>query len=520
MDGYSRRDFLSMAAGGATVALFGGYNGLLRTMAAEAVSVEKDTKKMNVLFIAIDDLRPQLGCYGHKQMITPNIDKLAKEGMVFERAYCQWPVCGPSRASLLSGLRPDTLGIQHSSQSIAKTIPGSISLPGMFHKHGYFTGSFGKIYHGKGDDWKSWSEEPWRDPLSSWQGYVSEETEKLRQKLWEERGKKDLFLSVNGRPVEITDLPDDQFRDGRTARKAIEVMRRVKDKPFFLAVGFVKPHLPFACPKKYWDYYKDSDIEMPKNPSRVKGSPDMVYVWSELREYYGVPQDGLPSEKLARRLIHGYYSCVSFIDAQVGLLLNELDKLGLRDNTVIVLWGDQGFHLGDQAIWGKHTLYEKAVRVPLIFSVPGQKTAGQRTDALVELVDIYPTLVELCGLEVPKYLEGTSVVPLLENPNQLWKRAAFTQWQYWEEPYDTIMGYTVRTDRYRYIEWQDCGNDNKVVAAELYDYSRDPEETINVADKAEYAEMVKELSEMIKLGWKTVLPKKLNSPVMQLSQKV
>jgi arylsulfatase A-like enzyme len=496
MSNFSRRDFLGMVAGGAAVAvaLVGVCSSPLEAMTA---TVKKDSNKMNVLFIVDDDLRPQLGCYGQKQMKTPNIDRLAKQGMVFEHAYCQWPVCGPSRASLLSGLRPDAFGQHPGGERAAEMVSDKLSLPGIFYKNGYYTVSLGKIYHGKGADLKSWSEEPWLDPLSEWNGYVSQETEKLRQKLWEERGKKGWYSSVNGRPVEITDLPDDQFRDGRTALKAIEVMRRVKDKPFFLAVGFVKPHLPFACPKKYWDYYKESDIEMAKNPFRVKGSPDYVYIWSELSEYYGMPQKGLPSEETARELVHGYYACVSFADAQVGLLLDELNKLGLRDNTVIVFWGDHGWHLGDQGIWGKHTNYEKSTHVPLIISLPGQKTAGQKTDALVEFVDIYPTLAELCGLEVPDYLDGKSMVPLLENPSRPWKKGAFTQWQYWEEPYDTIMGYTVRTDRYRYIEWQDCENNNKAVAAELYDYSKDPEETVNIADKAKYAKTVKELSKMI-----------------------
>jgi len=508
MSNFSRRDFLSMAAGGAAAALFGGCENPFEAMTAEPVSVKSNGKKLNVLFIAVDDLRPQLGCYGHKQMMTPNIDRLARQGMVFERAYCQWPVCGPSRASLLRGLRPDTLGLAHSGPHVTRTISGKVSLPGTFHNNGYYTGSFGKIYHGKGDDLESWSEKPWQDPLSSWQGYVSEETEKLRQRLWEQRGKKGWFSSVNGRPVEITDLPDEKFRDGRTALKAIETMRRIKDNPFFLAVGFRKPHLPFACPKKYWDYYKDEQIDMANHPFRVKGAPDFVYIWSELCDYYGVPKDANPSEELARELVHGYYACVSFADAQVGLLLDELDRLGLRANTVIVLWGDHGFHLGDQAIWGKHTNYEKSTHSPLIISLPGQKTAGQKTEAFVEFVDIYPTLAELCGLEVPDYLEGTSMVPLLENPNRPWKKCAFSQWQSWIEPYDTIMGYAVRTDRYRYIEWQDTENNNKAVAAELYDYSKDPEETVNLADKPEYAETVRKLSEMIKLGWKAALPEK------------
>jgi arylsulfatase A-like enzyme len=220
-----------------------------------------------------------------------------------------------------------------------------------------------------------------------------------------------------------------------------------------------------------------------------------------------VPEDANPSEKLARELIHGYFACVSFIDAQVGLLLDELDRLQLRDDTVIVLWGDHGFHLGDQAIWGKHTNFEYAVHSPLIVSAPGQKNPGRKTDALVEFVDVYPSLCELCQLSLPAHLEGISFVPLLNDSKKPWKKAAISQYQHWKEPYNRIMGYSLRTDRYRYIEWQDRENNNKVVARELYDHSRDPEESLNIADQPEYVQTVSRLSEMVRAGWRALVPK-------------
>jgi len=504
MSKYTRREFLNMLAGSMALSYLHPVVYLSRVVG------EVSQCKRNVLFIAVDDLRTQLRCYGHEQMITPNIDKLAKNGTVFSRAYCQWPVCGPSRASILTGLRPDTTKIYSNGTKVKDVIPDIVSLPRNFRNHGYHTVSLGKVYHSNEDDIKAWSEHPWRASGSdNWQGYASTRTRKLRERLWEKAKKSDPnipFYRINGEAVECTDLPDDKFVDGQVARRAVKTLRRINGNPFFLAVGFVKPHLPFACPRKYWDLYRREEINLSDNPLRPYGVPDIVYIWSELHSYYGVAKDRFPSDDEARELIHGYYACVSFIDAQIGLLLDELERLGLDKNTVIVLWGDHGFHLGDQSIWGKHTNFENAVRAPLIVSAPGQRDKGKNTDALVEFVDVYPTLCELCEIPKPEHLEGTSFVPVLEDSRHKWKKAAFSQYKPFKKPYRNIMGYTIRTERYRYTEWQDLKNSNKVIAEELYDHNKDPKESINVFNKKKYAEVVKQLSKLLKRGWRAALP--------------
>jgi arylsulfatase A-like enzyme len=293
---------------------------------------------------------------------------------------------------------------------------------------------------------------------------------------------------------------------GKTARKAIETLQHIKDKPFFLAVGFVKPHLPFAAPKKYWDLYKREDIKLSDTPLRPKGVPDNAYLWTELRDYQNLGDQPEISEAMAKELVHGYYACTSFVDAQIGLVVDELDRLGLRDDTIIVLWGDHGFHLGDQGIWGKHTNFEYAVRAPLIVHAPGQKTVGQSTDALVEFVDIYPTLAELCGFELPAHLDGISFAPLLKNPERPWKQAAFSQYRHFYKSQKSVMGCSMRTDSFRYIEWRDRGRSDRVVARELYDFSTGTSETGNVADQPAYAGTLKRMASMMEGGWRGALP--------------
>ncbi|MGB7156428.1 MAG: sulfatase [Tepidisphaeraceae bacterium] len=466
-------------------------------------------KPMNVLFIAVDDLRPQLGCYGQAQMKTPNLDALAASGLLFNRAYCQQAVCSPSRTSLLTGRRPDTTRVYDLETHFRTTIPDVITLPQHFKNGGYHTQGFGKIYHGSLDDERSWSVPhtpvpgpAYADPKTL--AEIKAKREALRDQDLKPRRQNRLIKGPPWESAEVSD--DDKLPDGKTASSAIKALREVKDKPFFLAVGFVKPHLPFVAPKKYFDLYPPAEqIALPKDDARPQGAPDIAFTdFGELRGYVGVPKDGPVPEQQARELIRAYYAATSYMDAQVGRLLAELDALGLRDNTIIILWGDHGWHLGEQGQWCKHTNFENATRAAMMIAVPGKVSGvkrGAKTDALVEFVDIYPTLCELAGLSLPAGLEGTSFVSLLADPSRAWKPAAFSQYP----RRGNVMGYSMRTDRYRYTEWQ--GEGGKPVATELYDHQTDPAETTNIAAQADQAEVVKKLAEQLSAGWKSAAPR-------------
>jgi len=505
------------------------------TLAGSALTVSAevpkppDARKMNVLFIAVDDLRPQLGCYGVTDIRTPNIDRLASEGFLFTRAYCQQAVCSPSRTSLLTGRRPDTTKVYDLVRHFRDTIPDVITLPQHFKDNGWFCQSFGKIYHGGLDDPKSWSAP----------SLLAGATVRLRRQdggvrlatvdfdFFTEGGAVQvvsdaapasiLLAAARGRgqrrapsrpsdrsntpPWSSPDAPDNALGDGKVAEAAIEVMNRVKDRPFFLAVGFRKPHLPFDAPKRYYDWYDIEKMRLARNPYPPKDVfPPAMSSWGELRSYKGMPKEGPVSDQVARELIRGYYAATSYTDAQIGRVVGELEKLGLRDRTLIILWGDHGWQLGEHGMWCKHTNFETSTRSMLMISVPGQKTRGQKTDALVEFVDIYPTLCELAGLPLTPGLEGTSFVPLIKDPKRPWKTAAFSQY-----PRGNLMGYAMRTDRYRYVEWVDRAG-GKVEGRELYDHRNDPDENVNLADQPAQANTVKELSEMLRAGWKAAQP--------------
>ncbi len=453
----------------------------------------------NILFVIVDDLRPLLGAYGVPDAVTPNIDRLAADGVTFRRAYSQWPVCGPSRASFMSGLRPSTSGIHYSGQNVQSKIPDAITLPRHFRNHGYQTYSIGKVYHGRDEDPGAWSEAPWQAPeaTDNWQGYVSDATRDLRTRLWRaalaDNPDAELY-QFNGPPTEASDQPDAAYVDGATALQAITTMRNTSRQPFFLAVGFVKPHLPFAVPQKYWDLYDRSALPAAAYGSRPAGGTDIPYLFGELRAYHGIPDDlDLPLEQ-ARDLVHGYFASISFIDAQVGLLLDALDQLNLRDNTIVVLIGDHGFHLGEQGLWGKHSLYELSLRSPLIVSAPRQNGRNLSSDALVEFIDIYPSLAELAGLPRPTAVDGRSFVPLMKDPDAPGKELALSQYRHFMEPYRDTIGYSIRTDRYRYTEWR---RNDSVFARELYDLTGWTLERANVADDPQHADAVRQLSEHI-----------------------
>ncbi|MFQ6132848.1 MAG: sulfatase [Armatimonadota bacterium] len=457
--------------------------------------------KLNVLFIPVDDLRPQLGCYGHEQMISPNIDRLAASGTAFLRAYCQQAVCAPSRASLLSGCRPDTTRVYDLRTPLRSVMPEVVTLPQHFRNHDYHTVSLGKVYHhGRRDDPPAWSEDPW-SPSGAFPGYASPEARALCDRLWEEGGREGQRRSVKGSPTEAYDAPDNAYADGKLTDKAIEAMRELRDRPFFLGVGYYKPHLAFCCPQRYWDLYRREEIDLADNPFRPKGAPDIaLHNWGELRAYYGIPKQGPVSDEQARELIHGYYACVSFIDAQVGRLMDELEALGLSDKTVVVLWGDHGWNLGEHGLWCKHCNYETSTHSPMIVSVPGQKAPGGKSEALTEFVDIYPSLCEACGLPTPEHVEGTSFAPLLDDPDREWKTAAFSQYPRG----GGVMGYSMKTDRYRYTEWIRAGEE--VVAVELYDHQTDPAENVNIAVESPDKALLEELSKRLHAGWRGHLP--------------
>ena len=482
----------------------------------------KGAERLNVLFIAVDDLRPELRCYGQKQVLSPNIDKLAADGLLFERAYCQLAVCAPSRTSLLTGMRPDTCKVWTIGPHFRQFVPDVVTLPQHFKKHGYHTQAMGKIYHGafqtaymadRLDDPPSWSVPTWRGGP---QYYFTPEGMRLAREVFRKKGPQRRGKApakpvdpddwpqhfVRALPTEAPDVPDNVPYDGQLADQAVAALRerKAKGKPFFLAVGFLKPHLPFVAPKKYWDLYQRDDIRLADNPFAPQGAPKLALTnWGEMRYYTGVPDKGPVTDEQARELIHGYRACVSYIDAMIGEVVGELERLGLREKTVIILWGDHGWKLGEHGMWCKHTNFEWDTRVPMIVSAPSFR-GGLRTRALSEFVDIYPSLCELCGLPLPEHLEGSSFVPLMTQPDRPWKKAAFSQYGR-----GTRMGYSMRTERWRYTRWQERKG-GKVVAVELYDHVNDPEENVNVADRPENADVIRGLSAQLDAGWKGALP--------------
>jgi arylsulfatase A-like enzyme len=458
--------------------------------------------KLNVLFIAVDDLRPELGCYGNRLIQSPNIDRLAKRGLVFTRAYCQQAVCSPSRTSLLTGRRPDTTKVYDLVKHFRTVLPDVVTLPQWFKQNGYHSQGIGKIYHGTLDDPVSWSVPFWRPNLGT---YGPDGTKVLQARIRNARSRVNPD-KVRGLPWEAPDVADNALNDGALADRAVELLREHKDKPFFLGVGFLKPHLAFVAPKKYWDLYSEQKLPLAPNPFAPTNCPDYALsAWGELRAYTDIPHVGPLDEAQARKMIHGYYACVSYMDAQLGRVLEELDRLKLRDRTIVILWGDHGWQLGEHGLWCKHTNFEEATRAPLIISVPGQKSAGKKSDALVEFVDIYPTVAELCGLPKPEGVEGFSFKPLLDDPQRPWKTAAFSQFPRLIPGEGGGMGHSIRTERYRLTEWAVPGKDFR--GYELYDYQADPQGNENVAQKPEYAGRLKELTGQLHAGWPAALPR-------------
>ncbi|MCA9215194.1 MAG: sulfatase [Planctomycetales bacterium] len=521
-------------------------------LAAEVFAVERP----NILFIAVDDLRPELGCYGSEHVISPNLDALASDGLLFERAYCQQAICRPSRASLMTGARPDTTGLYHNYVALRELQPNILTLPQHLISHGYTTAYCGKIFHqGDTDEEHSWSRQPvkWVKGVSPPRGpYALPENNRLKQENLEEMLAKYGAAArrglASGPAYEKAEVPDHAYSDGYETLRAIETMKQMaqdKDKPFFLALGFKKPHLNWTAPTKYWDLYDAQKIPMAEHENAPKNGAAMgLHASFELRTRAGIPKHGPLGDELSRTLKHAYLACVSYVDAQIGRIIQALQDIGVRDDTIIIVWGDHGWHLGDMGVWGKATNYEIATRVPLFIWTPNMKTRGQKTRALVELVDIYPTLCELAGVPVPAHVEGHSFVPLLTEPHRDWKKAVFSQYpnpalrewaanplsqgmrETWFGPliqeveqriisqhgdrWDRelfekhLMGYTMRTDQYRLVVWRDHRNSASVpLFVELFDHNVDPHETTNIADG--HPAIVVTLLQQLKDGWQAAL---------------
>ena len=463
---------------------------------------QKPTAKPNVLFIAVDDLRPEFGAYGSKYIHSPNLDRLAKQGVTFDSAYCQQAVCSPSRSSFLTGTRPDTTKVWDLVTHFRTATPDVVTLPQHFKNNGYFVQGMGKLYHGGYDDPQSWSV-PWSNPKVK--TYSLPENE-ARQKASQAEKKKRADGDEEGQrgpAFEGADVPDNTFHDGALAEMAVKTLGELakKNQPFWLGVGFTKPHLPFVAPKKYWDLYDPAKIALAPNPFRPKDAPEYAILpGNELRNYQGILAGPIPDDQ-ARQLKHGYYAAISYMDAQLGKVLDELDRLKLRDNTIIVLWGDHGWKLGEHGAWCKHSNVENDTHAPLIISAPGMKTAGQHSKSLVEFVDVYPTLAELAGLSLPSHLEGTSLVSVLRDPTKTVKTAAFSQYPRPNKGH-RLMGYTMRTERYRFTRWVERDDHTKVAAVELYDEQTDPQENTNIANDPKNAALVAKLTEQWEKGWR------------------
>ena len=466
---------------------------LLSSVLFSALAGRTDGNRPYVLFIAIDDLRPELGCYGSPIAKSPNLDKLAGEGMRFDRAYCQQSICSPSRASLMTGARPDQIGVIENTAYFRELNPDVVTLPQHFIKHGYEAVYCGKIYHARmTDDHHSWSRKPAYDrcPKMKWLpgNYALKENQELwasnKEKMLAKYGKAGSGGLIHGPAYEAADVEDHVYGDGFSTRLAIATLEdhleRKPSQPLFLALGFKKPHLDFVAPKKYWDLYDRDEIELASQTKSPKGGAATgLHASFELRTRHGIPKSGPIGPDLARTLLHGYYACVSYVDAQIGMMLEALDQAGIREDTVIMVWGDHGWHLGEKQRWRKFTLWEEATRAPLIWYAPGVTKADTVCSRPVDFLSIYPTLCELAGIDIPSHVEGRSIVSLLKDPQAKWDGVAITTNGY--------MNHSIRNENWRYTRYQDGSE-------ELYDHLKDPYEWKNLADREGFESVKKRLA--------------------------
>lgn len=450
----------------------------LMTIYCICASTLQAQPKKNVLFIVVDDLRLEQGCYGSQQAITPHIDALGDRSVVYQHAYCNVPVSGASRASLLTGVYPDFskkrfVDAETYSQ---KDLPGVVTLPQAFKNDGYYTLSLGKVFHNYDDRVDSWSESPWIVSPAGGDWAVYNKWNVWKTPLTESQLHP---KSHRGPYYEAADVPDSCYEDNQIAHKAVQELGKLKAKnqPFFLAVGFRKPHLPFIAPKKYWDLYQTDDIEIASNRFRPQDLPRQVQGSRELYQY--TQTDSTSTDNFHRQARHAYLACVSFIDAQIGIVLDELERLQLTQNTIVVLLGDNGWHLGEHDFWGKHTLLRQSTETPLLVSLPGG--ACGKSQSIVEFVDLYPSLCDACGISRPAHLQGKSFLPTLKNPKKKHRDYAFVQWG---------KGVNLITPRYSYAQWYD--DSRNVVGEMLFDYRSDPHENKNVAREKNYERLIKQ----------------------------
>lgn len=489
--------------------------------------ITSNNKQKNILFISIDDLKPLLSNYGEIQMITPNFDRLAKLGMTFTNAHVQYAVCGASRASVMTGTNPDTNKVWDLKTDFRESAPNLVSMPEHLINQGYESTGSGKIYHipsaAKGHDGKTWSiphvmpknyDPAFGEPGMGY--YQNPATKKEIARLIAEaeakglkRGKIRNYVFKRLKPsTESADVSDTAYNDGLYTQTALKQLEHLENgnKPWFLAVGYQKPHLPFVAPKKYWDLYDRDKIELAPFQQLSEGTPKFAYhSFGELRAFSDIDKklnigDKVPEAK-QRELIHGYMACISYIDAQIGILLDNLEKRNILDETVIVLWGDHGFHLGDHTEWCKHSNFEQATRIPFMFAGPGV-AKNQKSSHPVNLVDLFPTIFDLANVQQHPQTDGKSLVNLLDTNSNTIVDMDYAYHQYKRQK---KMGYSIRTDRYRYTEWHDNNyrsyddyNKSKIAGRELYDYEKDPLETKNLIKDTNYAAIAKELKSKLK----------------------
>ena len=498
-------------------------------------SSKKELTKPNILFVSIDDLRTSLGVYGDSTAISPNIDQLASEGMTFRNTFTQVAVCAPSRASLMTGLRPDSTRVWHLGNKFRKINPNAVTMPQYFSKFGYHTVNLGKIFHNYMPDSISWDEpdlRPARYKRADWLKrdgetfYISKEVNASQVIKRDSLLKLKLIRYADGWNTgpawEAAEVHDTMYYDGAQNELAKKTLTRIAkmDKPFFMGLGYFRPHLPFTVPKKYWDLYDAEKIPLASNPNVPKNAPGhTMNSMYELRHYDGFNKIGHPessyrmSEDTARILKHGYYASVSYVDALLGDLIAHLKKIGIYENTIIVLWGDHGWKLGDHNSWGKMTNYNIDLKVPMIIRYPNQENRGAQTFEITELIDLFPSLCELANIDVPDYMQGTSFVPLIKQPEGPWKSAAFSQFH--RRPKVSAdgkryMGYSINTKKYHYIEWytwdHKTGTRGILKNWELFDSENDPNETVNIAGEQKNRQTIIDLSKQLAGGWQKALP--------------
>ena len=490
------------------------------------IKQETEKKTPNVLFIAIDDLRPDLGIYGNEIIHSPNIDQLGRDGVIFDQAYVQQALCAPSRVSVMTGLRPQTTRVQTLWDKMRDSLPNVVTMPQYFGEQGYTTTAIGKIYHNTDPDSLSWTDPKMyltQFPFNPECIYASAENLNIqKEKLSRpptsgnryEQNKPDRFghYYVRANITEMVDVPDETYYDGAQTLVAMDKLEELvkAENPFFFGIGFYRPHSPYIAPKKYWDLYHRDSIPMAKNPFIPENAPAFAASTNiELKVHEDfknapAPQEGSISEADARRVKHGYYAAVSYTDAQVGKIINKLKELGIYEETIIVLWSDHGYKLGEHNGWSKFTNYNIDTHAPLIIKSNHDKDNHHRITHKVEMVDIYPTLCEMMGITTPNDLEGLSLVPHLTKSTMIGKEAIFSTYRmesHWATPRgNEQLGFSMVTDDYHYVEWQSW-KDGSFTARELYDLNKDPQENKNVADLPEYESIVQQMAERLEAGW-------------------